>query len=100
MSSISFNNASISAPVVGKPHIAKPHICMRAGYWRVSRWVKGSRSLFYHAHYFVNMENYKVSARKDAGVANTVESLPLPALPTIASQAPLAANPLVLDQED
>ena len=71
MSSISFNNASISAPVVGKPHIA-----MSEGYWRVSRWVKGSRSLFYHAHYFINQRNYKISAGEEAGVANTVESLP------------------------
>jgi len=64
MTSIPFTNASISAPVVGKPHI-----CMRAGYWRVSPYVRSSQNLFYSAHSYSNMENYKISARKDAGIA-------------------------------
>ena len=65
MTSIPFTNASISAPVVGKPHI-----CMRAGYWRVSPYVAGSKGLFYHAYAFINQKNYKISAKIDAGVAN------------------------------
>jgi len=64
-SGVAFTNASIVPPVAGKPHI-----CMRAGYWRVSPYVAGSKGLFYSAHSYTNQENYKISARKDAGVAN------------------------------
>jgi len=52
------------------PVVGKPHICMREGYWRVSPYVRSSQNLFYSAHSYSNMENYKISARKDAGVAN------------------------------
>ena len=46
--------------------VGKPHICMREGYWRVSRWTRGSQGLFYHAYAFINQKNYKI----EAGVAN------------------------------
>ena len=62
---VPFTNASIVPPVVGKPHI-----CMRAWYWRVSPWTRGSKGLFYRAHSYINMKNYKISAKIDAGVAN------------------------------
>ena len=59
-----------NGPSMRAPRVDKPHIAMRAGYWRVSHWVKNSRGSFYHAHSYINMKNYKISARKEAGVAN------------------------------